>query len=312
MGSIVYVAEILKGADYIPAVMNFLENTLEIKKYVGIVLTKDSPYTETLKALKTVGAKKIAFIKKEPSIGDWKRSHMIFTNAYFDTGRVSLRIVQYFDQDALAKLEGTLPHIDMHRGQIGLKLAKTLINLTQYTDIIDPFCGLGRNIIAGLGVITSAELSDMDPKAMIQSRANVEYALNKLKITVPLTYAEQDASLILPANPANQAVVTEGWLGDNHMHYSTNAVALGNTQKVFSVYKKSIERWSQLGVAEVVLCMPFYPNLPKLTPDIEEQFNKIISGTNYTITTPGNHQFIRYARPDTFVGHLIVRLTYSK
>ena len=313
LGSVGYCAEIIPGKDYLAAVALWLDATEEKKKFVGIQLPRDyATQTEVIKKLKPVGAKKIAFLTKEATIGDWKRSNQIFFPLKKDGIIYAARIVEYFDQDLWAKLESSLPHVDMKRGQINIKLARTLLNFSPSKHIIDPFCGLGRNIIAGLDILTSAECSDNDEKAVNESRDNCKAAQERLGTAIPITFSVVAADAITLQDSSKSSIVTEGWLGENLTTRSTYDQALVNSRNVFDLYKSCFKHWNNVGITDVVLTFPYYPHLPELTRDMQSQLESAIASSGYKLATPGPHGFIHYARPNSLVGHSIFCLKQGK
>ena len=306
LGGIAYVAEDLSGADYVTGIAGFLESTELKKKFIGVVANQAFDQTAALKVFKNSGAKKIAFIRHEPSIGDVKRSQIVFLAATFENIKYTLRIVEYFNQDIWAKLEAALPVTDMDRGQINLKLARTMLNFTTSRNILDPFCGTGRNIIAGLDFLVTAGLSDSDLKAITDAQKNVQFAQDFLKTKVPTQFQTIPAEKVERYNYT--AIVSEGWLGTNFKKTPSVEQARESVQAVLTSYADCFIQWDHVGIKEVVLSAPYYLNYPQITEYITNQLRKIAREGGYQVATPGNYDFIHYFRPNNTVGHLIFKL----
>jgi hypothetical protein len=311
LGGISYVAEDLGVGDMAELVVDYLSNTEEKKKFVGIQLPAEASQSDAIKILKSAGAKKVTFLTKEPSIGDAKRSDQIFFAMQVGMSKRSLRMVEYFDQDKWAKLEASLPVQDMERGQINLKLARTMLSFVTSRDIIDPFCGLGRNAIAVLDLITSAQLSDIDPIAITATTNNINHAITRLKSNIVPTILVAKAQEITPIDPQKSAIVSEGYLGENSQSRSPEEKAKANIVNVLEIYRECFVRWSDLKIKEVVITFPYYPHLTHLIPSTEEHLTKAARDAGYSVTTPGKNLFIRYARPQSFVGHLVFKLSLN-
>lgn len=307
LGGVSWKAENIEGKNFLDAVSHWIETASERTKFVGISLPKQNTTTEAIRLLKQKGAKKVAFIDDTFTIGDWKRSDVIFLECTIENKAYFLKVTDFFDQDKWAKLENSLPVTDMKRGQINIKLARVLKNLTNKTSIIDPFCGIGRNAIACLDLISSAYLSDLDTKAVLEAEQNCNYAQTKLQTNVPIHFTTKDASELSISDSSRYAVVSEGWLGLNLQTHPSPETAKKSIEQVIALYQKCFENWAKAGISEIVICAPFYPTYPSLTPTVQQSIRDITKKTGYTLSQFGDGQFIRYARPKTYVGHLIFK-----
>lgn len=307
MGSIAWKAETIEDGDFLEAVCKYLTKTEKRKKFVGIALPNGANSTKYIKKLKEAGAKKIAFLQGQPTIGDWKRNNMIFVSHAFEDVLYNMLILDYFDQDKWAKLENALPATDMKRGQINLKLARTLRNFTTSKSLFDPFCGIGRNAVACLDTIEEILLSDKDPQAISDSRKNCAFAQERLGTNVNMSFFIADAKTFSPSAPTETTIVSEGWLGTNTQLHPTLQASESSAQEVLKLYQQCFTHWNTIGIPEIILCAPFYPSFATLTRAIENSIIQIVEESGYSLKQLVTSPFIHYARPQSYVGHLIFK-----
>jgi hypothetical protein len=217
------------------------------------------------------------------------------------------------DQQYWTELENTLPNTDISRGVINLKLARTLLNLTNNTKIWDPFSGQGRVICSGLTTKKSFFASDIDKTVLPQLEENFDaafdYLLNNKKPDQILNLATLDQSWTedakknnsnIDANTDNLAIVTEGHLGINPSKKSiTHPQALQESTQIDYLWQGLLTKSKLLGIKEIVGCVPFYPQIGFI-PKYE-----FMNGEFYNIS----FEPINYSRPKAQVGHLVFKLT---
>lgn len=91
---------------------------------------------------------------------------------------ILFEIKSFCDQEYWANLDQNLSG-EMSRGLMNLKLARTLVNLTDKTVILDPFCGSGRTMAAGFDLDKRFILSDVDKICKNEVESNLEFLKNQ-------------------------------------------------------------------------------------------------------------------------------------
>lgn len=335
-GSLVYGGEILGVWKITDALPILVENTLidyiqsqPLIKKLGLGLGKFD--TDRLfNRLKQLGVKKINRLANTiyPNYGHWKQTKswfIVFTFINEEGMHVALgKINAYSDQEFWQELDSGLPVGDMSRGLMNLKLARTILNLTNRQVIWDPFAGNGRVVVAGLDIKEQFYTSDIDGDQLALSVAqNVEFATRKFaqhqrrfhpdqeqKLAVLQEHIALDARNLTQASFVSEfdlsrtAIVTEGYLGKN-FQYSPNAKEIDN-ELVYQreLWTSVLDAAQHVGIQEIVGCVPFYPGQNIIPEFIQE----IATGKKYTIIHFHNTPYLLYSRPKSNVGHCIFRL----
>jgi tRNA G10 N-methylase Trm11 len=274
-----------------------------------------------LNYLKDAGCKKVNLLAPGviPTIGNLKNTKVWLAIFIFQKSLVVGKIETYFNQEFWGDLDMDLPEKDMKRGIINLKLARTLMNLTNKRIVWDPFCGLGRNLVAGLDLKDEFVASDIDPACLPGANKNLEFAqqyFNKFGFN---ELARRGSIFSLDATRldrikdqdfANLAIVTEGFLGYNFTRKPTRQNILEQFEEVKQMWKKVLQASNYLGIKEVVFCLPFYNfESQTLLPTFLES---LINGTNYQYQKLfGDQKYLCYARKDAFVGHFILKVSLT-
>lgn len=273
-----------------------------------------------LEIAKQAGAKKVNLLKDQlPNFGHWKSTNDWLVLLPQGKDLLLGEITSYTDQQFFARLDQGLPHGDMQRGIINLKLARALLNLTERSTIWDPFCGQGRVVCAGLDLKREFFASDKDVVCLPDTKANVAFAKERFSKRVKKIGTLRDAFVLDAANldraeffeeisnPKELAIVTEGTLGLNVQTKLTETVAREELAKLKTLWKQVLQSAAQAGITELVFCLPWYNfKKQKILPDFVEE---ISASTDYEIVSLTPHQScILYAREKTQVGHCIYKL----
>lgn len=99
------------------------------------------------------------------------------------------------------------PQVEAHVGMLPPKVARMMINLSQSTNILDPFCGTGTILMEALTIGLSAIGSDKDFRQIERARKNLEWLGKSAKLLVC------DATKICQQISGVDAIVTEADLG---------------------------------------------------------------------------------------------------
>jgi hypothetical protein len=322
-GSVVFGGEILqkynKSELKIEILHEFLsqyiQSNKETVKKIGISLpTKFSK--NFLGVAKKAGAKKINIIKDQlPNYGHKKsvKNWLVITEIQHDV--VVFSINSYSDQQFWSELDQKLPNNDMKRGIINIKLARSLVNLTKNSKLIDPFNGVGRLAISSLDKQKIWRLSDIDKVCEEQTMTNLEAAnyLWKIKKNIitqdTITISTFDAKKIseLEIDLSDFSVVTEGFLGFNPGRMLRDNEIKNEYDKLKDLWTQVLQSCQTKGIKEIIFCLPFY-NITKkpITPD---WIFEIAEQTNYNVNDLNGKKMILYKRAETKVGHAIIKLT---
>jgi hypothetical protein len=339
-GSLVYSGKILKiwNKDVqniaVEEVCRFIKQYIETAiaggenlKKLGLSLPIDW-HSRVLSTAKAAGAKKINVIPfdKNLNYGHWKQTKNWLSVFMYQGSVVLARVTHFSDQEFWQNLDTRLPAGEMSRGLINLKLARTLLNLTDKKIIWDPFCGHGRVLVAGVDLKTEFYTSDKDAeKLKADVEANFEYAKNywskfgfwqkdnKEPVVADLKKVfTLDATQIsyqhfpLDMNPNSIAIVTEGYLGKNFKTQPSRQQMDKEWELLEKLWRTALLEAKKASISEIVLCLPFYQlNQNKYLPDF---IGRILGGTGYETIDFGGQDYLLYSRKDSFVGHFIVKL----
>lgn len=271
---------------------------------------------KTILACKELGAKKINVLSQNtfPSIGHVKSALTWFGLLRTKTQLLVCVIEEYSDQETWQALDRKIPHNDMKRGIMNLKLSKILMNLTDDEVIWDPFCGLARTLIGGIQ--TKKELIGSDRDGFILNDAHENYnkafeILNNRddKPEKPLIklFAHDVTKVIdyqlLPKD--GFSIVTEGYLGpglnklpDDQLRYTLN-------QETVRLWTAFFEKLANTNVRDIVFCIPAYKD--KRMYHVNHNFLDKLDELLPTHERVNHYQDI-YARDTATVGHQILIL----
>jgi hypothetical protein len=279
-------------------------NLVDLPKKIGYVTVAPvKSHPMIIKQLKAQGAKKILISNKEPNIGQFK----YVGNWFMEVEDHYLQIVQNSDQEYWNRLDMDLPAKDMKKGIINIKLARSMLNLTKYTNICDPFAGLGRNAAAGWNEGKKFVLSDLDPACKIHIDENIKF-LNQYygKQSEVLKNETLNAKDIVDNFGEEFAIVTEGHLTEAANYVLSYNEAESRVAEVKELWMEVLTNWSKIdNLRDIVFTLPFYITRSKdIYWDIVHDLPKEL-----TLVPFFNDDYIFYKRPNTRIGHMIVRLT---
>ncbi|NJS41184.1 hypothetical protein HC766_02270 [Candidatus Gracilibacteria bacterium] len=270
---------------------------------------------------KKAGFKKINVLKdKQPNIGNWKGLKEWYIIFFINKDLVLGKIDTYFDQEFYSKLDMRLPVSDMRRGQINLKLARSLVNLNSQKSIYDPFVGVGRIPLASMNLKKQFIASDINEQAIKDTKNNYEYGKTFWSKTLkrPVDLVEPFLSdsrniselNLTGVNFAHVGISTEGYLGTNFNTKPSEKNCQDQWQIIEKLWKDTIQSSQTIKIPEIVLCLPFYQlGNKQLLPNFVD---RLIQSTSYSLTSFHNQKpYILYSREKSNVGHMILKLVLS-
>ena len=272
-----------------------------------------------LKLAKRAGVKKVNLLSSGslPTIGNFEHTKKWFVIAVVGKDLEVTEVEEYSPQEFWSIMDEQMPERDMRRGIINLKLARTLLNFTKSKKIYDPFCGLGRNLIAGVDLKREFLMSDAEQICIPQAETNFEWARayfanDKNFGSQPLaklvqSFTQNAATYNPEIDPVvrNFVIVTEGTLGKNFNSVPNDEQVQKELQKMVTLWQRVLETNGQYGTTEIVTCLPFYP---KFGNSGKINLDKLLFGSRYKIAPLlPNFQTIEYSRSKTFVGHEVVK-----
>ena len=285
-----------------------------------------------LQQIKKAGAKKINIISRsEPNFGNWKGLKHWFITFSIDDKIYLGEITSFSNQEFWAKLDTKLPHLDMKRGVINLKLARSLNNLTKNKNVYDPFCGQGRLLISAMDIKTNYIASDIDEEVLPELQKNYEKAVQVW--TNKWQYIEKNDDIKLATinsieaigaqqidtlkndNLKDFSIVTEGYLGKTFGKNPKLKEITEQWEKIKNIWINTIRKSEEVGIKEIVFCLPYYPSYRppgsnKVEPLIPDFIQDLNEGTDYQYEKLGDEtEYILYTRKDSRTGHLILKLT---
>ena len=269
-----------------------------------------------LQGLKNQGYKKINLLNdKLPSIGNFLHTKNWFIIFSFKNKLILGEIQNHFNQEFWSDLDMTLPIRDLKRGQINLKLARSLANLTTSTTFWDPFCGIARNIIPALDLKEGFVASDIDKIAIPQAKQNYKFAtkfftergfeVKDKKIEFfnkDITKSFAKLNLDLP-----KTVVTEGYLGKTFKRPPTENEINIELQNIEKLWNNALANFKELEIQEIIFCLPFYIHNKKLI--LPEFIHKIAKENGYQeIFFSKDQNKILYKRASSQTGHWVLKM----
>lgn len=346
-GSLVYGGLLLhrfeqKKSDRLPKDWDrILGSTLDILKQqrggkkIGLALPQ-SIHRKALWLGKQAGYKQIVLHDGLPNFGHWKQCKQ-WLILFMDQGHQQLALItSYSNQQFWSDLDLGLPRTDMRRGIINLKLARSLLNLTQRKKIWDPFCGQGRVLVSGFDQKTDWIASDLDKVCLPDVQENwnfAQYYWSRKKHFLQLENQEvqmkeeegeiraepiifqQDAATLKNSeevkNASQYAIVTEGYLGKNFTQPPTKSEQQQEWRLLEKLWLDCLTSCKGLKIPEIIFCLPFYqidskPRLPFFWPEL----TKKTQYQNVELTSNGE-PYILYSRANTITGHMILKFQLS-
>ncbi len=305
-GSLVFAGEFLGGVRDSTEIKNLIS---DLPKKVGIIDL--CGFKNVINELKLLGAKKVNLLNNLPTFGNFNHTDFWLIIFKFNKEIYFGKILSFFDQDFWANLDTDLPIKDMSRGLINLKLARTLGNLTTNENIYDPFCGFGRNLISNFDKKINFYGSDIKEDA----KENLLFAERYFKQIKNYKLATLDAVNLdkfpYQVDWKKTSIVTEGSLGKNFINIPNNHDRQIEWQKIAKTWQKVLLKAKNLEIPEIVLCLPFY----KIAKDqyLPEFYTDLLNNSEldnfYQFTKWSNNKnYLLYSRPNTIVGHFIVRI----
>jgi hypothetical protein len=293
------------------------KNVADLKK-MGISINKDYA-KDILQVAKKAGSKKVnILLDKKPNYGNWKGLKNWILVEKIDNELIIIKLTSYSDQQFWTQIDTFLPHSDMKRGIINLKLARSLLNLTANKKIYDPLCGMGRLAVAGIDLKDSFVLSDVDDSCLQECEKNVIYSKSfwarkkAFKGDVKHVVFAQDARMLdeVEQDLSRCSVVTEGYLG---YRFSTSP----SRQEIEREIEIQEKMWRDIlgscrekGIKEVIFCLPYYQK--KNANTLPEFIDELAEETGYKLARFIGKSYILYSREKTNVGHYIVKAVLQK
>jgi tRNA G10 N-methylase Trm11 len=320
-GSLVYggviIEEIAIDASSKDMIFNCLyeyitENVDELKK-LGIAISKEYA-KDILPLAKKAGSKKInVLIDKKPNYGNWKGLKNWILVEKISNKIVVMKLTSYSDQQFWTQIDTFLPHSDMKRGIINLKLARSLLNLTENTKVYDPLCGLGRLAVAGVDIKDSFVLSDIDESCLQECEKNVKYAESfwarkkGFKGEVKSVVFAQDARRIneVPQDLSRCSIVTEGYLGYRFGSSPSRQEIERELELQEKIWLDVLKSSAEKRIKEVIFCLPYYQKSGGNT--LPTFIDELADTEGYRLEKFNGQTYILYSREKTNVGHYIVK-----
>jgi hypothetical protein len=285
---------------------------------------------EIIQALKAGGGKKINPLKsgQDPTFGNWSHTPNWLLAWEFQGETWWGQIEDFSNQEFWSQLDENLPAGEMSRGLMNLKLGRSLLNLSRSRWVWDPFVGSGRTLLSGLDRKEKMGGSDVSEEAVRQSQQNWEYAqtmfhtekvlrleqgaateLSQWLVEEGATNESCQVKLHSPGRPYSKwALVTEGYLGKNFTKKPDYQAAQYQLREVYELWRRVLTEAEQVGVTEIVGCLPSYRNHPQLT-EVEQILPK--QSQYKLVTWPHGETSILYRRRQTITGHLIWKVVWS-
>ena len=276
---------------------------------------------------KKLGVKKVNVIDKpEPNFGDYKQSKQwIWMYTHQDATHVAL-IDQFANQEFWAELDMKMPHRDMKRGIINLKLARSLYNLAGRPKVwYDPFVGQGRMVTATADNTSEFFGSDIDATVLDNARENTEFALRywhqkgrfitpePAHIATQFSLFTRDISAPADRIISATVVVSEGFLGKTFAYTPHSGEIEYELFGLKKMWKSAFNELSKQHIATIVCCLPYYPKNEEYGIEFYEkilQETLTESGSNFTIVPLlDDKNTIGYTRTESNAGHLIFKVT---
>lgn len=285
---------------------------------VGVFSTATIKKPLAINKLKQLGLKKINILDEGvfPTIGHIKSALTWFGILSTTSGVHCVVIEEYSDQDNWKYLDQSLPHNDMKRGIMNLKLSKILHNLTKDTAIWDPFCGQGRTMIGGLDTKAKLWGSDKDSSVLSEAKNNIEKAqsiLIKKKPNTPIadirffgydvTEKNETIQSMLFETPVS--IVTEGYLGPGLSKEPDKELYTKLFREIGQLWSVFLKNLSQTNVKDIVFCIPAYKVNGRFVTN-----TVLIDSLETLIPSHSRYSYYQdiYARKDAIVGHQILIL----
>lgn len=287
---------------------------------LGIAVPKSLNQKVLYSIAKKAGVKQLTIVQDYPNYGYYKKVKNWLLCFGFGDKLIFGKLNSYFDQEYWAKLDSDLPAGDMKRGLINLKLARTLNNLTDCLNIWDPFCGSGRNLISCYDLKERFICSDIDKICQSEVASNFEFLENrvdnlKLQLLDNFTVAAEKVELnekitnLFEKQNLPLSVVTEGYLGSNTgQKHSTQEITreYSELERIWLGFADKVHEYGFVG--EMIICIPFYKNNTELsTQRINNLASKIESMDWHLRRFFNMEPFVVYSRPDSIVGHAVLR-----
>lgn len=281
-------------------------------KKIGFVLPQDI-LNKAIKLGKQNGFGKVssAGFTTGVNFGNWKQTTNWIVSFVFEGKLILGKIISFANQEFWSDLDTYLPHLDMKRGVINLKLARSLLNLTQAKNIVDPFAGLGRILVAGLDLKDSFIASDIDDLTTeIQENYNKGVRSWTRNYNMLQTRVGKSVEYKSKAGKNTVAIVTEGYLGNNFKTEPSEQEMYKVWSHLEDLWVKHIDLAKTNNISEIVFCLPFYKTSKGITLP-EKLIERIKSQDGVKVVKFANDkEFILYSRQNTITGHLIMKIVF--
>jgi tRNA G10 N-methylase Trm11 len=162
------------------------------------------------------------------------------------------------DIDWYSKRDYDRPARSAKVGMLPPKLAQVLVNTTQGSLVVDPFCGTGVVLQEALLMGRTAVGSDLAPDMVSASRANLAWLAPAAGRELLPWHVEQADARTVQLPDVDCAVVSEGYLGPNLAVAPSPAQLQTIRTELRDLYRDTLRNWArQLDEgAELALCVP--------------------------------------------------------
>jgi hypothetical protein len=323
-GSLIFSGEVLASVSSFDFFKNNplmdLESVFESKKLGLAILSKKNLKDNLIfKTLKSQGYKKINLLRnKIPTIGNFLSTKNWLILFEFQESLILAKITNFFDQEFWSDLDMSLPIRDLKRGQINLKLARSLANLTTNEVFWDPFCGISRNLISAIDLKTDFLASDIDKVALSQAKQNYKFAVDffakRSFVNVkrkPIFFSKDISKSFSKLDiKLPKTVVTEGFLGQTFQSPPSLHEINQELEKVRKIWSGALFNFKELGIQEIIFCLPFYVHQKKLIlPDFIDSLAAIFNYKQEFFYPDQNK--ILYKRKASNTGHWVIKLVVA-
>ncbi len=212
------------------------------------------------------------------------------------------------DIDWYSKRDYDRPKRSAKVGMLPPKLAQIMINLSKGEKIYDPFCGTGVVLQEALLMGKSAAGSDLEPKMIEFSTANLKWLADQIDQNLP-TFTLDVADATTVKIPPGYSIVSEGYLGPPLVKPPDSNELAQLKAEANALFQRALKNWSgQLRTgARVVLAVPCWKTHGQFeTLSLIDQINEI--GYNLVRFKHADSRKLIYARPDQIVGRQLLVL----
>lgn len=158
--------------------------------------------------------------------------------------RAVLALTESFqDIDWYSRRDYDRPKRDAKVGMLPPKLAQIMINLSGGDKIYDPFCGTGVVLQEALLLGKPTQGSDLEPKMIEYTEANLKWLAAQIDHPLP-SYSAETADARTVKIPSSFSIVSEGYLGPPLHHTPDEAELATLRAELAELYLQCLTNWS--------------------------------------------------------------------